>query len=190
MNIFTLNQNPRECARDHCDKHVVKMILESSQMLSTTITILDPEFTTKHKHALLKSTHQNHPCTIWTRESFNNFMWHLDLLTALHEEYESRYWRVHNCVYQLNTIYNWVSNQNTCEKFPVTNATRFAMAIPDDKIKHKYTDLLTGLRPDASIMDQNSIIIAAYREYYMIHKSRFARWNHSEVPSWYSIPSN
>ena len=41
MNIFYLSTNTDECARYHCDKHVVKMILETAQMLSTAHRVLD-----------------------------------------------------------------------------------------------------------------------------------------------------
>jgi hypothetical protein len=33
MNIFVLDKDPHAAAHYHCDKHVVKMILEAGQML-------------------------------------------------------------------------------------------------------------------------------------------------------------
>ncbi len=68
MNIFALDTDPVTCAQYHCDKHVIKMILESVQMLSTTCSILGAE-------APYKPTHANHPCTKWVRESWENFGW-------------------------------------------------------------------------------------------------------------------
>lgn len=35
MNIFVLSEGPVEAARMQCDKHVVKMIVETAQMLCT-----------------------------------------------------------------------------------------------------------------------------------------------------------
>jgi hypothetical protein len=39
MNIFALSYNPKEAAQFHCDKHVVKMITEYNQLLSTTQSV-------------------------------------------------------------------------------------------------------------------------------------------------------
>jgi hypothetical protein len=68
MNIFILDEIPEKCARYHCDAHVIKMILESAQMLSTTVRLsgIDRGY---------KITHQNHPCTLWTGESLSNWQW-------------------------------------------------------------------------------------------------------------------
>ena len=43
MNIFYLDTNPALCAEYHCDKHVVKMIIEYAQMLSTAHRVIDGE---------------------------------------------------------------------------------------------------------------------------------------------------
>ena len=68
MNIFHLHKDPKICAEYHCDKHVVKMILETAQMLSTAY----------QKHCgdddnLYKSAYPKHPMTIWVGESVENF---------------------------------------------------------------------------------------------------------------------
>ena len=66
MNIFYLDRNPVVAAQMMCDKHVVKMILESAQILSTAHRVLDGD-----EHAdnvgMYKMTHKNHPSTIWVR---------------------------------------------------------------------------------------------------------------------------
>ena len=41
MNIFVLDRNPVIAAQMQCDKHIVKMIVESGQMLSTVHRMLD-----------------------------------------------------------------------------------------------------------------------------------------------------
>lgn len=91
MNIFYLDHDPVICAQYHCDKHVVKMILESLQMLYTNlyfdkridkIKYVSPGFT-------------NHPCTIWARQSYENEKYLRDLTFSLIYEYEFRYERVH-----------------------------------------------------------------------------------------------
>lgn len=84
MNIFILDNDVSKCAMYHCDKHVVKMILESAQMLSTVIreSGIDCGY---------KITHLNHPCTIWTRESLSNWKWLRNLVEALNQEYKFRF---------------------------------------------------------------------------------------------------
>jgi hypothetical protein len=84
MNIFVLDEDPEKCARYHCDKHVVKMILESAQMLSTTLRL-------RGINQGYKITHQNHPCTLWAGESLSNWNWLRELSGALNHEYRFRY---------------------------------------------------------------------------------------------------
>ncbi len=69
MNIFILDEDITKSAQAHCDKHVVKMILESAQLLCTAVNYYAGEQVTPYK-----STHMNHPCSIWVRESLANFL--------------------------------------------------------------------------------------------------------------------
>jgi hypothetical protein len=87
MNIFFLSFNPRIAAEHHCDKHVVKMILETAQLLYTAHEVLPP--------GGYKKTHLNHPCAIWTRESQDNYIWLCQLGMALCVEYTFRYGKIH-----------------------------------------------------------------------------------------------
>ncbi|QPJ64686.1 MAG: hypothetical protein G3M78_04485 [Candidatus Nitrohelix vancouverensis] len=84
MNIFILDTDPSRCARYHCDRHVVKMILESAQLLSGAVRLsgLDCGY---------KLTHANHPCAIWTRRSLSNWNWLRKLAAALNKEYRYRF---------------------------------------------------------------------------------------------------
>jgi hypothetical protein len=84
MNIFVLDTQIDKCARYHCDQHVVKMILESVQLLCTALN--KKGFATPYK-----STHQNHPCVLWVEESYSNFVWLQKLTIALNKEYQYRY---------------------------------------------------------------------------------------------------
>ena len=67
MNIFYLSDHPHLCAEFHCDKHVVKMILETAQMLSTAHHELDGENAIE---GIYKATHKNHPSNVWVRENY------------------------------------------------------------------------------------------------------------------------
>lgn len=89
MNIFYLNHNVYKCAEAHCDRHVVKMILEYAQLLSTAHFVLDG-VTVGYK-----PTHRNHPCAVWVRTGIGNYMWLFDMFVALLGEYTYRYGKVH-----------------------------------------------------------------------------------------------
>lgn len=92
MNIFYLYDCPIAAAQAQCDKHVVKMILESAQMLCSAQRLLGN--TADH---LYKITHQNHPCTVWVREAVGNYRWLLTHFEALCDEYSYRYGKTHLC---------------------------------------------------------------------------------------------
>ena len=89
MNIFYLSDDPIEAARAQCDRHVVKMILESAQMLSTAHHVLCGE------SPAYRPTHINHPSTVWVRSNAAHYSWLFDHFTALCMEYSLRYGKVH-----------------------------------------------------------------------------------------------
>ena len=90
MNIFYLHKDPRKAAEYQYNKHVVKMILESAQMLCTA-----------HHHygngdnVPYKKAHYNHPSTIWVRQNSENYAWLYRHMLALGEEYTKRYGKTH-----------------------------------------------------------------------------------------------
>lgn len=86
MNIFILSYDPEEAAIMQCDQHVVKMPLETSQMLCTAYPV---------EIAPYGRTHFNHPCNLWLRESKANYEWLIIHGLALCEEYKFRYQKVH-----------------------------------------------------------------------------------------------
>ena len=90
MNIFITNICPVKSAQNLDDKRVIKMILESAQLLSTAIRY----FNIEHKD-LYKSTHVNHPSSVWVRQSKQNYMWTFNHYMALCNEYTNRYGKVH-----------------------------------------------------------------------------------------------
>ena len=88
MNIFVTSGVPLECAQMLDDKRLQKMILESAQMLSTAII--------RHGGTVLyKPTHVNHPCTLWTGATKGNYLWHLNLFSAMSGEYLGRRGKIH-----------------------------------------------------------------------------------------------
>ena len=186
MNIFVLDKNPAKAAEYHCNKHVVKMILEAGQMLCTAhwlhlfknyykgeITdfkrvkdlkawLTDDNNTHPLERPAWGLTHHRHPCTAWTNESYDNYVWHWKLGVALCQEYTKRYKKHHKA----EPIFDWLGK----------NKPRF--------MKNK------GLTPFAICMKDEYKIgndpIASYRQYYIKDKVRFAKWEpRSITPSWY-----
>jgi hypothetical protein len=99
MNIFVTSNDPVKSAKHLDNKRVIKMILESAQILSTTINL------TSGITAPYKSTHINHPCSIWARESRANYIWLCDHMSALCTEYTRRYGKVHKSQQYLTYFY-------------------------------------------------------------------------------------
>ena len=120
MNLFVLDKDPIKAAQLQCDKHVVKMIVESGQMLSTAHRMLDGlqtrrksksgktmskywELPDSREEVLYKAVHMGHPCTVWTMANDNNYRWHFDHFSALCHEYTYRYGKVHATQTKLKT---------------------------------------------------------------------------------------
>jgi hypothetical protein len=173
MNIFVLDEQPEISAHMMCDKHVVKMILESCQLLSTAHHVLDGDVVLvdtglrKYKTSICttkdicKATMINHPCTIWARETRANYMWLWKHAKALCAEYTKRYGKVHVMEEMLMSgLYNPPKNITKGKRTP------FAQAMPD---QYKHENAIT-----------------AYRQYYLGEKTRFAKWKTGNVPEWYA----
>lgn len=121
MNIFVLHTNPKKAAQYHHDKHVVKMILESAQMLCSVHWVNDSE-------APYKLAHKNHPCSIWARECKENYLWLCELGLELSKEYTYRYGKVHKS----QAIIEWCKNNIPKTLVSKGNITEFAKAMPDE----------------------------------------------------------
>ena len=90
MNIFYIDPCPVKAAQMQCDKHVVKMVLESAQMLCAAHHVVEGGAPVPYRLA-----HKNHPSTIWTRECTSNYRWLYDHMMALGDEYTRRYHKTH-----------------------------------------------------------------------------------------------
>ena len=144
MNIFFLHRNPHLCARFHCDKHVIKMTLESSQLLYAAHTD-----TTKAPSGGYKPTHMKHPCSIWVRESVQNYRWLVRLAKELVKQYKLRYGlqKTHACEEHIA----WLeANEPREPPLPDVGLTAPRLAMPDE---------FKGEDP-----------VAAYRMYYRVAK--------------------
>ena len=158
MNIFVVDEDPVIAAQSLCNKHIVKMILESGEMLCHAIK------STGETTFYMSDRHQNHPCTIWTRTSKDNWNWLHTHAVAMCEEYTRRYSKTHSWEERIRNL--------TTPNLPDIGLTEFARAIK----KNQYPELL----------DESITAVEAYRRYYRIDKERFARWKEpSTPPSWW-----
>lgn len=90
MNIFVTSEDPKQCARMLDDQRLVKMVLETAQLLSTAMHLVGGI-------GCYRPTHANHPCTQWVAKCRGNYLWTLWLFDELCLEYENRYQRTHKC---------------------------------------------------------------------------------------------
>jgi len=185
MNIFILDTDPIRAAQQQCDKHVVKMILESGQMLSTAHRVLDgiksrgPSKSGKrqvdkwhmthriNEDTLYKAVHVNHPCTAWTMESISNYAWHYEHFCALAVEYEYRYEKTHATHRKLADI----------------------LSIPPKNISHSVgqTPFRLAMQHEPQCMHEEDPV-RSYREYYATKQTRFGMsWTKRDVPDWFAL---
>ena len=151
MNIFVLSNHPTTAARMQHDKHVVKMVLESTQMLCSA-------FEPKHKPPY-KRAYFNHPCTIWTRTSKENYEWLLLHALSLCTEYTYRYGKTHASEKVLGWCWN---NYESLIDFPETGMTKHATAMPN---QYKTDDA-----------------VESYIGYYIGEKLNNAKWTRRKQP--------
>ena len=162
MNIFFLHWNPRKCAKYHCDKHVIKMILESCQLLYTCHWVHSdsPPHLDCAPNGGYKPTHRKHPCALWLCESLDNYRWLIQLTHELLNEYQFRYGydRIHACEKHLE----WL-----------------AAVYPVGLVSHGMTS------PRCAMPDEYKNVgdaVACYRAYYCGAKLRFATYRKRHRP--------
>lgn len=177
MNVFYLHPDPKTSARLHCDKHVVKMIIEYAQQLCTAHRVLDGiEYYDQSKNGrkikrwkmensdlesvLYKASHVNHPDNVWVRQSVDNYNYLYRMFVFLCEEYTYRYSKVHETEKKLRRILH-IPPKN----IPQGEFTEPPQAMPD------YC--------------KNKNVVEAYRCYYINEKKDFARWTRRPVPKWF-----
>lgn len=162
MNIFVLDQNPKQSARYHCDKHVNKMILEGAQILNTTL----------HKNdlstlAFYDKTHENHPCCEWAASSKWNFLALLQHTCALGEEYISRFSKdeKHASHRKLTQAFDGFTKDQIRRELPSEPFSEPPLAMPDE---YKSED-----------------VVESYRSYYRDEKAsqEWCEWS-NEKPDW------
>ncbi len=132
MNIFFLDLDVKKCAEYHLDKHVVKMILETAQLLCSTHHVIGTQGDIPYK-----LSHKNHPCSIWARETLPNYLYLCELGLALGEEYTFRYGKTHKSI----EVIKWCLIHRP--NLPDTEFTTPPLAMPDE---YKVNDVVESYR--------------------------------------------
>lgn len=172
VNIFVLSEDPVQAAQDMCNKHVVKMIVESAQILSTVYRLKMEERwdCLSHKVAdnfprLYRATHVGHPAVKWVSSSVHNAEWLWQHQLALVQEYVNRYKKFHKTQTVINEL----------------DGVRYGMwkSFGDWRLHTEFVQCM----PEAY---RNSDAVTAYRSYYVGEKAKFARWApHAKAPAWW-----
>ena len=175
MNIFAIESDPIDCAVSMVDRHIVKMVLETAQLLSTAHRIIDgEEYTGKtatgrnvkrwrlpddREQHLYSATHINHPSAVWVRATNNNYNWLYCHFCGLLSEYTYRYTKVHKC----EPMKEWLMR-------------------PPYGIPVGYLKQVTPAMPEEYKVPHDSV--ASYRNYYRQGKQHLHKWTKREAPEW------
>jgi len=155
MNIFVLDEDVRKCAEYHNDKHVVKMILESAQLLCGVHHMVE----SNTDNIPYRLSHKNHPCSIWARENMSNYLWLCELGLELCKEYTFRYGKRHKS----QDVIEWC-----VENLPMIPDGEFTE--PPKAMPEQY---------------KTGSVVESYRQYYIGEKKGFSKWKNRPVPSWF-----
>lgn len=175
MNIFYIDTDPKQAAEWMVDRHVVKMILESAQLLSTAHRVLDGKFyadTSKSGRKVMRyfledgrddviyqATHVNHPSAIWVRQSVENYLWLVEHMYALLDEYSYRYGKKHKCYEIAIHLQSPPFNLKEYDMTPMPCAMDDEYKISTDPVEN-------------------------YRNYYIKGKASLHKWTKREAPEW------
>lgn len=150
MNIFFLDRDIEECAKAHVNKHAIKQGLEIVQLLCTAINLSGGQ-------AHYKTTHKNHPCSIWVRSNKKHWKYTKQLGLEIFKEYTYRYGKIHKSQPILEAL--------ECPELPDSDWQDPPQCLPEDC--------------------KDSDAVEAYRKYYITHKQHIAQWKNREIPGWY-----
>ena len=176
MNIFYLDKDPVIAAQMHCDKHVVKMILETAQLLCTAHRVLDGEeyielskanrrlkrwklSDEKKENVFYKATHVNHPSAIWVRDNAAAYTWTYNLFAALCDEYTYRYGKVHLTDQKLREL---------LDSYPWRIYNGVVVLEPPQCMPAEY--------------QVTCDTVQAYQNYYIFEKAHMCVWTKRAVP--------
>ena len=175
MNVFYLDRDPAKCAKMHCDKHVVKMIIEYAQLMSTAQRMIDGsqyvdassgrkikrwQLPDERESVVYKASHINHPSAVWTRQSREHYEWLYELFMHLSYEYTYRYGRMHATPQKLSSV---------------------LLRPPSGLQAIGFIDPPPAMPDEYKVADS----IQSYHNYYRGSKRYMARWTNREIPDWF-----
>ena len=201
MNLFILSYIPTECAEMMMDVHIVKIILEAVQMLSTAKRVLEAygseydkivndgsltkkdlqlfKVNIKKKANLIdipvyKVAHVAHPVCIWVRKNYENYYWTLELVEAMHNEWRYRYGHSDKVFHKSYLVAQYLKmNPPPFVEKSEIRPTTFALAMPEE---YKFKNETTG----------DYDFIQSYRCYYKSPmKKKLAVWRKRGQPNWW-----
>jgi hypothetical protein len=159
MNIFVSSFNAKESAQALDDKRLIKMILETAQILSTNINLAGL------RKGPYKTTHQNHPSTVWARTSHDNYLWLCGHFIHLCNEYERRFHRIHKCEQYTKLFY-------------------------DSSTDLTYSKEALTTFPNCTTFKEVKETTRAYRLYLnqkWVNDKRQPKWTNSKEPEWKTV---
>jgi len=175
VNIFYVDSDPIKAAQSLVDKHVVKMILESCQLLSTAHRVVDgTQYTDITKTGrsvkrwrlyderdtiVYQATHINHPSSVWCRSSVENYNWLVEHMYGLMDEYKHRYNKIHKCI----------------------DVAYLLQSPPKNLQEYDYTPMLCAMDEQYIISDDP---LTNYRNYYKVGKTHLHKWSNRQPPEW------
>lgn len=191
MNLFILHKKSWITATWHCDKHCVKMIVETCQMLYTAW------WCNKYMENIewypcnfepYKLSHINHPVSIWIRENKKHYIWALQVALHLCNEYNRRYNKVHKCIHHLKRLYMMgypISNQKFINK--TVNERKIARKGCPMESEYFYCAIPDDVFDECAVYEEDHLnAMLTYRNYYRLKKFDM-KWNKGKdpIPYWY-----
>ena len=175
MNIFYIHPDPVVAAQQMVDKHIIKMILESCQLLSTAHRLHDGRMVEgksktgrnvkrwilddAREPIVYQATHINHPSAVWCRESIENYIWLVEHMYALMDEYTYRYNKKHKCM----------------------EVAYYLQSPPKNLQNYEWTPMPCAMDKQYIVSDNP---LTNYRNYYKMGKKELHTWTNRQPPEW------
>jgi hypothetical protein len=185
MNIFAIHDSPYLAARDQHDRHVIKMTLETAQLLSTAVwhqPWIRNLWSTCHRFdirpdwdhvesgslRLYRSiSNPGHASAVWTRASRANLAWTICHLDGLISEYSRRFGKVHACETIRISFLPVLAALADVDRVWIRNEERKLIVHPDILALADSHDAFAVCMPD---IYKSSDPIDSYRTFYLEEK--------------------
>lgn len=189
MNLFLLALSASDAVKYLCNKHVVKMILETAQILYSVWHIRFggcPDDKTLDLLPAYKKTHVNHPISVWARSSVYHYEWTCMYGLLLCKEYTHRYGKVHKTEEHLHRLYRWGFPELKMEPPPIKKTSKEWIYATEGIPAHfDYFPLCMDEDSYVCQDDQYNAVLS-YQKYYRSKRDKFNMvWSESEQPAWF-----